>query len=118
MKTATMAAAMLAAVVTGAAAQDVGGSYSVYGTNFDGSHYKGTVTIKGTGGDTCRISWNTGGTSSGLCMRSGSILAASYTTDGGAKGLVVYKIKADGSLDGTWTVADTKGVGYEVLTPR
>jgi hypothetical protein len=36
---------------------------------------------------------------------------------GDAIGLVVYKVRADGSLDGLWTIAGKEGSGTEVLTP-
>jgi hypothetical protein len=35
----------------------------------------------------------------------------------GAVGLVAYKIKDDGVLDGIWTIADKDGAGTDVLIP-
>ncbi len=35
----------------------------------------------------------------------------------GEVGLVAYKIKPDGVLDGIWTVANKHGAGTDVLTP-
>lgn len=100
------------------AAADVGGAYSVSGTNFDGSRYEGTAWIESTGGSTCSIRWETGSTTSqGHCMLSGDRLAAAYTL-GSVIGLVIYELRRDGSLDGIWTVAGSEGHGTEVLTPR
>ena len=100
-----------------AAAQDLSGSYSVAGTNLDGSPYSGKAVITLTSGYTCDIAWTTGGsTSSGICMRSGNAFAAGYELDGKV-GLVIYLIEPDGTLNGTWTVAGLNANGTEVLTP-
>jgi hypothetical protein len=111
------AAAMLVAGTALAGAQDVGGTYRADGTNFDGSRYKGTATIEATSSTTCRIRWDTGTVSEGICMRNQNALAAAYAFETGKVGLVVYEIMADGTLNGVWTMADTNGAGTEVLTP-
>jgi len=112
-----LAAACLAASVATAAAQGLGGSYRVSGKNFDGSSYSGTAEIVVTSSTTCRIRWVTGSTTSqGICMRSGSVFAASYRL-GNAVGLVIYEITPNGTLEGTWTIAEKSGVGTETLTP-
>jgi len=104
-----------AAVAAGA---DVGGAYDVLGKNPDGSEYKGTATIEVTSENTCRITWQTGSSSSnGICMRNGASFAAGYVL-ADKVGLVVYEMKDDGSMIGLWTIADQAGVGSEVLTPQ
>jgi hypothetical protein len=56
----TVAAIGLVMMVSGAAsAQSVGGKYTVNGTNFDGSPYKGTATITRSSNSTCAINWVT-----------------------------------------------------------
>lgn len=101
-----------------AAAQSIGGSYSVSGTNLDGSHYRGSAEITLTSKTTCIIAWKTGGTTaSGICSRNGDTFAAAYEMSG-AIGLVIYKVLPDGTLDGLWTIAGTEGNGTEVLTPE
>ncbi|SFK35517.1 hypothetical protein SAMN04488498_105179 [Mesorhizobium albiziae] len=101
-----------------ASAQSIGGMYSVEGTNLDGSNYSGTAEIKLTSDTTCTIHWVTGGTTSeGICSRNGNAFAAAYVL-GDVFGLVVYKVGADGSLDGLWTIAGKDGSGTEVLTPQ
>ena len=118
MRRVLLAAAFLAAGCLSAAAADVGGTYDVRGTNFDGSAYSGTAIITVTSANTCRIEWKTGiSQSSGICMRSGDAFSAAYVL-GDLIGLVIYRIGDDGTLDGQWTVADTDGVGTEVLTPH
>jgi hypothetical protein len=117
MKRILVAAILLAAGTISAFAQDIGGNYTVYGTNFDGSHYKGTATISVKTSTTCEIDWSTGTTtSSGICMRNDDSFAAAYQL-GKDVGLVIYKIHPDGTLDGLWTIAGQDGNGTEVLTP-
>jgi hypothetical protein len=110
------AAALLAS--SALAAEHVGGTYKVKGTNFDGSPYSGTATITPSSNSTCRIEWKTGGTtSSGFCMLAAGSLAAAYKLNDSV-GLVLYELQDDGSLKGVWTIADKSGAGTEVLTPE
>lgn len=118
-----MRSLVLALALTGltfgcASAQSIGGTYTVAGTNFDGSPYRGTATIRLTSKTTCTINWSTGGTTSrGICMRNGDSFAAGYVM-GNSTGLVVHKILPNGTLNGLWTIAGSEGNGTEVLTPR
>ena len=101
-----------------AAAQDVGGSYAVEGTNINGSPYTGTAENTLLSETTCAIEWTTGSTtSSGICMRNGNAFSAGYVL-GDAVGLLVYEIMEDGSMEGIWTVAGQDGTGTETLTPQ
>lgn len=114
-----LASALLGAFFAApAAAQSIGGAYDVVGTNFNGSEYRGTAEIVLTSKTTCVIRWVTGGaTSEGICMRNNDSFAAAYKL-GNDVGLVVYKLQADGSMQGLWTIAGQEGNGTEVLTPR
>ena len=117
MRTAVLVAACLAASVATAAAQGLGGTYRASGKNFDGSSYSGTAEIIVTSDTTCRITWKIGSdTWRGICMRSGSVFAASYRLDN-LLGLAIYEIKANGTLEGSWTIAENSGVGAETLIP-
>ncbi len=100
-------------------AAEVGGKYTVAGTNLDGSTYSGTAEVTVSSNSTCHVVWHTGSNSNskGICMRVNDVLVAGYTMKGGAFGLVAYKIKDDGVLDGIWTIADQDGAGTDVLTP-
>lgn len=99
-------------------AQNIGGVYSVRGTNFDGSAYAGTAEITLSSSTTCRIVWRTGGSvSTGICMRNHEAFTAAYQL-GNKVGLVIYSIRPDGSMEGVWTIADQSGAGTETLTPR
>ncbi len=99
------------------AAADVGGRYRVEGTNFNGSKYNGMAEITVSSNTTCHIVWHIGrSVSRGICMLVNDTLAAGYTLRN-AVGLVVYKVKEDGTLDGIWTAADQDGAGTDVLIP-
>ena len=116
---ATRVAAIALALLGSAAAQaqGVGGTYSVNGTNFDGSSYSGTAQITPSG-SSCRIVRRTGQTSSwGTCMLANRAFAAHYRL-GNEWGLIVYELLGDGSLKGWWTIDGRNGVGTEVLTPQ
>ncbi|MFO1055462.1 MAG: hypothetical protein U1E53_00675 [Dongiaceae bacterium] len=117
MRTILLGGLLAVTCVATAAAGGIEGRYKVDGTNPDGSPYKGEAQIVATGGATCEIRWDTGGESLGICMRSGDTFAAAYKL-GEHVGLVIYRIQADGSMSGTWTVASSAGVGTEVLTPE
>jgi hypothetical protein len=113
----TLAAATIFIGTCASQAAEVGGSYSVEGTNFDGSAYRGTAEITVTSDTTCAITWQTGKTTSeGFCMLKGEAFAAAYVL-GGDVGLVIYNVNEDGTLDGAWTIAGKDGAGTEVLTP-
>ncbi|MBI2717949.1 MAG: hypothetical protein HY245_06335 [Rhizobiales bacterium] len=117
MKFVVIAAFFAAALATPAAAQSIGGHYKVAGTNFDGAPYSGEADIALTSQTTCEIKWTTGSTeSSGICMRNDDSFAAGYVI-GDKIGLVIYKLMADGTLNGLWTIAGQEGNGTEVLTP-
>ena len=116
MRATAIALLVLAIANASAAAQVVSGQYRVEGTNADGSAYRGTAAITPSGGSTCRITWQTGSTSTGICMTAGTAFAASYVLNGKV-GLVVYELQPDGALKGVWTVADQAGAGTEILTP-
>jgi hypothetical protein len=111
------AAALLAAGCLVVHAAEVGGKYEVRGTNPDGSHYSGTAEISRTAKYTCRITWDVGTQSSGICMLNGAAFAAGYTLNDKV-GLVIYELRDDGTLDGAWTIADEDGFGTEVLIPQ
>jgi hypothetical protein len=110
---------LLAGSFTVAAAQDIAGTYTVTGKNPDGSDYSGVATIGGTAGGNCGITWTIGDgqTSQAFCMRQDDVLGAAYVI-GESIGLVVYRLNAEGGLDGTWSIAGQEGVGEEHLTPQ
>ncbi len=111
-------AAAFVAMASPVLAQDIGGSYSVEGTNHDGTTYGGDATITLTSDTTCEIVWQTGETTStGICSRNNDAFAAAYVL-GDSIGLVIYKVQPDGSMQGLWTLQGESGTGTEVLTPK
>lgn len=118
MKRLFLSGLVLAGLLSAASAQNIGGVYTVEGTNHDGSPYRGEARITLTSDTTCEIEWATGGTSShGICSRNGDSFAAAYVM-GKSMGLVIYKLQPDGSLDGLWTVQGMNGTGTERLRRR
>ena len=109
---------LVSALAGQVSAQDIGGRYSVEGTNLDGSPYRGTADVRLISETSCTIVWQTGDTTSqGICMRSGGVFAASYRL-GDSVGMVIYRVEVDGSLHGAWTIAGVDGSGTEILTPQ
>lgn len=99
-------------------AQEVVGTYAVEGTNPDGSTYTGMAEITPLSDVTCEVVWTTNGQeSTGICMRYHNAFAAAYALNDDI-GLLIYEIMPDGTMQGTWTIAGSDGVGTEVLIPQ
>ncbi|MBU2486604.1 MAG: hypothetical protein KKG78_16100 [Alphaproteobacteria bacterium] len=101
-----------------AQAQVATGTYTVEGTNLDGSSYGGTATIELSSDTTCHIHWSTGTEADGICMLYDNAFAAGYVFETGAVGLVVYQVMEDGTLEGAWTIDGQSGSGTERLIPQ
>jgi hypothetical protein len=100
-----------------AGAQTIGGSYSVAGTNPDGSLYTGAADVTIEGAD-CKLVMAFGnGDVAGICVQGDGVLATSYVA-GDVLTLVLYRVQPDGVLNGVWSVAGMAGTGTEVLTPK
>lgn len=82
--------------------KDISGQYDVTGTNEGGKgNYKGALEVIKRG-DVYQFKWNAGRTYDGVGVQTDNAVAVSYTegSDGTGCGVVLYKIGADGSLDG------------------
>ncbi|MBT9368959.1 hypothetical protein [Rhizobium sp. CSW-27] len=119
MKRLIACALLVGASLSCAQAQTVeAGTYSVSGTNLDGSAYSGTAEISLTSETTCSIEWETGASNSvGICMLHENAFSAAYVL-GDSVGLVIYEVKPGGVLDGVWTISGEDGAGTEVLRLR
>jgi len=118
MKKLILGAIALACLSWPAFAQSIGGKYTVEGKNLDGSSYSGTAEIILTSETTCAIKWQTGSTEAvGICMRNDDNFAAAYVMDD-VTGLIIYKVKSDGTPNGLWTISGSEGNGAEILTPE
>ena len=85
-----------------AAASDIGGNYAVTGSNPNGTGYSGNLTVTKRD-DVYQFSWKSGDREyDGVGVRTDDTVAVSFTegADGQGCGVVLYKIGADGSLDG------------------
>lgn len=117
MKRTILALLGLAAFSLPATARDIGGHYTVQGTNIDGSTYEGSVDIAALSNTTCAIVWKVAGREyDGICMRNDNIFSAAYEMNGDV-GLLIYHIGPRGSMEGTWTITGERGEGSEVLMP-
>lgn len=83
--------------------KDISGKYEISGTNENGgNNYKGTLDVTKRD-EVYQFSWDTGGKKSdGVGVQNETTVAAAFTegTNGEGCGVVLYKINADGSLDG------------------
>jgi hypothetical protein len=67
-------------------------------------------------GNICSIAWHVGSERQGICMLSGDVFAASYHS-GDTFGLLIYRLRPDGSLSWMWTISATGATGTETLIP-
>jgi len=112
--TMALPAVVLAASVSAASAQTVGGKYKAQGINPDKSTYSGTAEIT-RDGNNCHITWDVGSEWEGQCMLSGAAFAAWYRS-GDTTGLLLYWLMPNGVLEGRWTLANGD-TGRESLIP-
>jgi hypothetical protein len=97
---------------------DVSGSYTVNGTNPNGSPYTGTAAIHANGDGSYTMTWTITDTEaySGKGSVSGNIFTVNWTA-GSLLGTATYTIQSDGSMVGTWSTSDGSQSGTETLTP-
>ena len=82
------------------------GSYAITGTNPGVGSYKGTLTIAPRG-DVYDINWIVGGVQYvGVGVVVNDTLAVTYSgaADRSWSGVMGYRVKADGSLEGRWAL--------------
>jgi hypothetical protein len=89
---------------------DIAGTYSVTGTNPDGSAYEGALTVT-TRGSVYQFSWATGNDYEGVGVVDGNTVAVGW---GGPEcGAVLYRMADDGSLQGQWALYENESAGTE-----
>jgi len=95
---------------------DLSGVYRCDGTSPSGRPYRATVAIA-KDESTYRLRWTTGeGTSLGIGILNGDVLAVSYFT-GTQVGVVLYKVQKGPKLVGQWALLEADGQIYpETLT--
>ena len=90
------------AAQTQAASTEIGGDYTVSGSNPNGTSYAGNLTVTNRG-EVYQFSWASGGREyDGVGVRTDKTVAVAFSegADGKGCGVVLYKIASDGSLDG------------------
>ncbi len=103
-----------------AAPPDLSGTYRCVGTSDQGTKYTGQVQIKKVRKG-YQITWVVGKTKySGIGFVDEDRFSVAWTVktpNGTAIGVVLYKIKENGSLEGKWTDPSLNGVYDETLVP-
>jgi len=99
-----------------AAAPSLAGTYRCQGVNPDGSKYQFKVIITHKGGDEYHLKWDDKEQDEGNGTLIGQELVVTYKGKDG-RGKVVYKLRGDGTLVGSWKPAGSKKEGTETLTP-
>lgn len=97
----------------GTNSKDITGSYTVQGTNLNGSPYKGTLQVAAQG-PVYQFSWNTGVQYEGIGIRTGPLVSVAYGADAKDKcGVVQYEITDSGLANGKWGIYGNNALGSE-----
>lgn len=89
------------------------GSYTLKGTNPDGSTYEGSLDVTASG-EAFNWSWNAG-EYKGVGIQQNNVVSVAWGSD--ACYVVSYVIGEDGVLTGKWTDMAISGIGGDVATP-
>lgn len=113
------ALSILTVALAAAAFGDVVGDYAGRGTNPGG---KGSYTcdvIITKSGDVYGVQWYFDGSLGyeGVGIMKGGLFCVGYSS-GGSYGVVVYDVKADGTLEGVWTTPGFEDLGSETLKKK
>jgi hypothetical protein len=108
-----------AAVLPVQAKSGFSGTYAVRGSNPGAGPYRGTLTITPRG-DVYDVYWVIGGARyAGVGVAVNDTLAVAYTgSDRTYMGVMNYRQRGDGSLDGRWAVQGNARVGTETATRK
>ena len=87
------------------------GDYNCTGTNPDGSGYRGTTTITPISHNRYSLKWEIG---TQTYTGTGALAGNTLTVDWDDTWPVIYKVKVNGTLEGTWS----NGRATETLVPR
>jgi hypothetical protein len=110
-----LAALFLSAWLGIASAADIDGEYAVYGHEMADGRYTGKVAVA-KNGDTYAVVWVFGNdVHRGTGIVNGDTFSVIfYVRQSPVPGLAVYKIEADGTMTGQFTVLGGKKVGAEM----
>ena len=94
--------AMAALMAAPAAAADLVGRYRCIGSNPNGGQYQANIVIERSG-EGYRLTWTIGGAvHHGIAIRTGNVLASSWSPAPNQHGIVSYRIGRRGNLRGLW----------------
>ena len=93
---------------------NLGGQYTVLGTNPDGGQYRGSLEVIARG-NVYQFRWNAGVQYDGVGVRNGRIVAVTFASgnDGTGCGVIDYTVLNDGTLEGIWGYWGTSASGTE-----
>ena len=86
------------------------GNYNCTGTNPDGSGYRGTTTVTRISHNRYSLNWSIG---TQTFTATGALEGNTLTVDWGQTSPVIYRVQANGTLEGTWS----NGHATETLVP-
>ena len=97
-----------------ASSQQLAGEYSCIGTNANGGRYRADIAIAKEGRGYF-LTWRIGNSvHNGVAIRTGNVLASSWSPGPNQHGLVVYTIEPRGLLKGLWSqYPDAKTINQE-----
>ena len=97
-----------------ASSQQLAGEYSCIGTNANGGRYRAEIEIAKEGRGYF-LTWRIGNSvHNGVAIRTGNVLASSWSPGPNQHGLVVYTIEPRGLLKGLWSqYPDAKTINQE-----
>ncbi|MBI4854868.1 MAG: hypothetical protein HY819_23970 [Acidobacteria bacterium] len=93
--------------------KDITGSYTIQGTNLNGSVYKGALQVTAQG-PVYQFSWNAGSQYEGIGLKTGPLVSVAWGTNASEKcGVIQYEITNDGLANGKWGIYGTNATGTE-----
>jgi len=99
------------------ATPEIAGKYNVVGGNPNGTAYKGSLEIIARG-DVYQFRWDAGTQYDGVGVTNANFVAVAFANgaDGKGCGVIDYRIKSDGALDGKWGYWGVNEAGTEKAT--
>jgi len=96
---------------------NIGGKYTITGTNPNGTMYRGALEVI-EHGDVYQFRWNAGNQYDGVGVVNGDVVAVAFANgpNGTGCGVVDYNIQEDGSLIGRWGFWGKDEAGTENAT--
>ncbi|EAU42658.1 hypothetical protein FP2506_07451 [Fulvimarina pelagi HTCC2506] len=105
-----------AVFATSSAFADPSGSYTISGTNPDGSAYNGSVLVAKVG-ETFTVNYTVGAqTFTGTGLGDDDVISIGYTAGGQDVGVALMVADGNGGFEGVWAYLGSKSMGQESWT--